>query len=140
MTGRPFATLSQALAAHRIPIENHALIRTFTDEIGIAGYWGMQGYIKAERRGAGPALNINPGWTNGFRSREEVLRAIGELQAVVGDDGVWTSDRGTDQWGVSHPLNRIGQSGPEVARQERDYGTCPQCFCKFAANGTCQCD
>ena len=132
--GRRFDSLEQALAAHKIPLENYAVIRRFTDAIGISGFYGTSSYIKAVRRGVGPALNINYGWTNGFVSREEAVAAAGDVE-------VWTSSRGTGQWGITHPVHGSPSSGGGgAAAKDRDYGTCERCFMKFTSAGNCLCD
>lgn len=84
-----FASLSDALREHGIPLENHSFIRRFTDAIGIEAYFGTTEYIKAVRTGAGPDLNIAYGWSNGFVSEEEARLATGDTTQV------WTSSRAT---------------------------------------------
>ncbi len=130
-----FASLSDALREHGIPLENHSFIRQFTDAIGIEAYFGTTEYIKAVRTGAGPDLNIAYGWSNGFVSEEEARLATGDTTQV------WTSSRATGLWGVTHPMHGSGNGGgPESTSGRRDYGTCPTCFTKFAANGSCPCE
>lgn len=141
MTGRRFATLDAALAAHRIPPENHTLIHRFSDALDVVAFYGLKGYIKAERRDGGPTLQINFGWTNGFRSRDEVVHALGDLLPLIGEQGIWPSTRGTGQWGVTHPVSRMGKGDRrKTAGLRRDYGICDTCFEKRAANRTCGCD
>lgn len=96
-----FSTLSDALRAHQIPLENHAAIRRFTSALGITTFVGTSTYIKAVRRDGGPGLHIAHGYTNGFRSRDEAVEASGTASVGV-------SARGTGQWLVIHPLNSCG--------------------------------
>jgi hypothetical protein len=128
---RVFLSLPDALAAHRIPIENHALIRRFCDHLNIERYEGRSGYIKAVRRDGGPSLQINYGWTNGFNSEVEARAAVGD------DASCWASTRGTGLWGVTHPIHSIGNGGGGTQTTHVDYGTCPQHFLKLPANGVC---
>ena len=133
--GRRYASLAEALREHGIPLENHVFIRTFTDAVGIDAYYGTTSYIKAIRSGTGPDLNIAYGWSNGFISQEEA-RAVAGPHAQA-----WPSSRGTEQWGVSHPVHRgHDSSGRGTTAHDRDYGTCLRCFTRRAANGTCLCD
>ena len=133
---RRYASLAQALAAHRVPTENHELIRAFTTAIGIAAYYERGSYIKAERIDAGPPLFINYGWTNGFESEDEVRRATGQGAEC------WPSGRGRGQWGVSHPVHRMHGGGGGGAKPDKpDYGTCPSCHLKLPATRRCDdCD
>lgn len=130
-----YASLGEALRAHRVPLENHRLIERLTGAIGIASYYVTSGYIGAERAHGGPALHIASGYTNGFLSEAELLAAVGDY---AGDH--WPSGRGTAQWGVTHPRSGVGGGGGGDARHNaRDYGTCPECTMLIAANGTCGC-
>lgn len=132
-----YASLSEALRAMKVPLENHRLIERFTSAIGIATYYGTSGYIGAERLEGGPSLHIASGYTNGFISEPELLDAVGDY---VGDH--WTSERGTHQWGVTHPRSGVGGGGGrggDGRHSARDYGTCPACTILIAANGTCGC-
>ena len=133
--GRRYASLDEALRDRKVPLENHPLIRALTSRIGVEGYYGMVGYIKAVRRGDGPALQIHYGWTNGFRSRDEALQAGGDTVVA------WPSQRAIDQWGVSHPVHGSSSGGRrEFEAERRDFGTCPVCRLAFAANGSCDCE
>src|SRR5690606_5475425 len=73
-----YASLGEALRAHRVPLENHRLIERLTGAIGIASYYVTSGYIGAERAHGGPALHIASGYTNGFLSEAELLAAVGD--------------------------------------------------------------
>jgi hypothetical protein len=128
---RPYSSLDQALEAHRIPPENRELIRTFTAAVGIDRYLGCSGYIKAVRRGEGPALNITSGWTNGFVSEAEATECAGSRVER------WESTRGTGLWGVSHPLNSMRGGSRTLKHEERDYGYCPTCFLQLLPSGVC---
>lgn len=130
-TNRIFRSLADALAAHRIPDENHALIRRLCEHVGIERFEDRTGYIKAVRGDGGPALQINYGWTNGFRSEIEVRTAVGD------DASYWESGRGTELWGVTHPVNNIGHGGGGPAKDVADHGTCPNCFLELPATGIC---
>ncbi|MGQ0630016.1 MAG: hypothetical protein ACT4P1_03175 [Sporichthyaceae bacterium] len=139
MTAREFATLDEALAAHGIPPENHGVIRKITDGIGIVRYVGTSGYIKAERRDGAPALNIHSGWTNGFRSRAEVVDALGDWLPVLAEDDIWPSGRSRGQWGITHPAHGHWGGGVRNDVPSIDNGVCPVCFLARAHNGSCGC-
>ncbi len=76
---QPADSLTGALAKARIPSENHEFIRRITSAIGIAEYCTMenssQTYIRAKRRDGLADLHIYYGYTNGFTSKEELVRA-----------------------------------------------------------------
>lgn len=127
---RSYEALDNALAAHQIPLENHSLIRQFCESVGIERYEDRSGYIKGVRSGHGPALQIHYGWTNGFLSEEEA-------RAACGDAPCWASGRGTELWGVTHPVHRIGQGGGGPVRPERHYGTCLAHNIALPASGIC---
>ena len=129
--GRQFDSLNDALRVVRIPIENHRFIQRWVDSVGIGSFFERGSYIRAVRRGAGPALEIHSGYTNGFVSEEEVVQALG-------DERMWPSNRGTGQWGVTHPKAGHARNGVPKGTHP-DYGTCPECFVAFSAAGTCSC-
>lgn len=129
---RRYSGLDEALFEKRIPFENHALIRSFVADIGIADYFETTSYIKAVRAGGGPDLRIAYGWSNGFTEDE--------VRSLVGADSIWRSDSRQGLWGVAHPVSGGTRGGGGSPGDRRDYGTCPQCFIAFSANGTCGCD
>jgi hypothetical protein len=130
-----YASLDAALEERGIPLENRPLIRSLADYVGIARVEGTTGYLKAVRAGGGPALLINYGWTSGFVSEEEARDAAGDTEVDA-----WPSERGTGRWGVSHPVHRMRDtSGSRTAPEERDYGSCPDCFVRRSATGACLC-
>ncbi|MGO2747006.1 hypothetical protein [Microbacterium sp.] len=129
---RKYESLDQALQSFRVPLENHALIRRFVETVGISALYQTSGYIKAVRSGGGPDLHIAYGWSGGFISEDEVID-------VAGDVHRWESSR-KGLWGITHPANRGSASaGASSSREHRDYGTCPECFMTFHANGSCGC-
>jgi len=129
---RRYRSLAAALMERMIPTENHWLITRATDGIGIELYLETSSYIRAVRRGGGPDIRIAWGWTNGFRSEEEVLATVGDVQR-------WRSGR-NGLWGITHPVNRAWSSeGASSRHVQRDYAICPRCTLMLAANGTCAC-
>lgn len=131
---RTFRSLADALRAFQIPDENHALIKRFCEYIGIERYENCGTHIKAVRVADGPTLNIAYGWTNGFRSEDEVRQAVGDYAEH------WPSGRAKKSglWGVSHPINRIGHGGGGAqGRGLTDFGTCEIHFLKLPASGIC---
>jgi len=129
---RRYRSLATALGERMIPIENHGLITAATERIGIELYLETSSYIRAVRTGGGPDIRIAWGWTNGFRSEEEVLATVGDVQR-------WRSGR-KGLWGITHPVNRAWSSANLSTRHvQRDYAICPRCTLMLAANGTCAC-
>lgn len=128
---RQYASLAHALQAHQIPKENHTFIQRFCEEVRVTSVHERGTYIKAQRSDGGPALQINFGWTNGFRSEEEARRAAGDHAKY------WPSRRGTGQWGVDHPVHkaRLNPAKPKATRT--DFGTCPVHFLRLPATGVC---
>jgi hypothetical protein len=126
-------SLDEAMAGFGIPERNRPFVRKFVQAIGVAELYITTGYIKAVRVGAGPDLHIASGWSNGFRSEAEILQILDDVDR-------WGDDARARVWGVSHPENRIGNGGGGPASyRDREYGSCPECFTEFAANGTCHC-
>lgn len=130
LDGRRYASLAHALESRNIPRENHDLIKRFTAALAISAYYERGSYIKAVRSDGGPPLHINFGWTNGFRSEDEVIRAAGN------DAERWRSARGRGQWGVSHPANKM-RSGEKAKPTRRQFGSCPTCHLALPATGRC---
>lgn len=128
---RSYSSLRHALEAHRIPAENHALIRRFCEAIGVVKFEERGSYLKAVRPDGGPALQINSGWTNGFLSEEEVREAVGD------DAAYWPSGRGTGQWGVTHPIHAMRDGGRDRKQSKSDFGICPSCFLGLPATRVC---
>lgn len=132
---RQYARLDQALLAHGIPLENHALIRRVTHAIGIDAFYERGTYIKAVRAQGGPALQIHYVWTDGFVSEHEVVTAAGE------DTPRWRSDRGRGQWGIDHPVHGHPSAGGGSKPRTRHYGVCPRCHMQLLPGGRCgDCD
>lgn len=132
---RRYGSLEQALRDKQVPLGNHTLIRRFTSAIGIEGYYERAGYIKGVRTDGGPALNIHFGWTNGFASEKEVLRAAGP------EPQRWQSQRGTGQWGVTHPAHGPGGGGGPGGNPVAPPDVCPRCNMELLPGGRCgSCD
>ena len=130
---QPSNSLTESLAKSKIPVENHGFIRGFTDAIGIAGYYHRGDYIEAVRRAGGPNLYIHYGYTNGFISEAEVVRAAGNADREA------SARAGT--WVVWHPINKKHASSARSADTRREPGLCPGCHMQLPATGQCDnCD
>lgn len=125
------SSLRSLLSARNTPLENQVFIEQFCKHLGITDFQETSSYIKAIRTDGNPNLQIEHGWTNGFSSEAEAREATGK-----GAD-VWESGRGTGLWGVSHPINKIGNGGGGPARPKRDFGVCPNCLFALPATGEC---
>lgn len=129
---RCYRSLEEALIDRHIPVENRDFIRRALRSVDVAEYVDRGGCIKVIRRDGGPAIEIHYGYTNGFRSEEEILAAVGDVDR-------WISRRGRGMWGVSHPENKLRDgSGVGSARQDRrEYGVCPTCWQTLPATRVC---
>jgi hypothetical protein len=133
--GRRYSSLDRAFADQKIPVGNQTFIRAFCSRMGVSTFDKRSGYIKANRSGEGPALQIYYGWTNGFHSEDEAREAVGPGARV------WPSERGAHLWGVDHPVTRATSAAHSKPPVFVDYGTCPRCHLKLPAGGACDtCD
>ena len=129
---QPSDSLTETLAKARIPSENHEFIRRITSAIGIADYCTIenssQTYIKAKRRDGLPDLHIYYGYTNGFTSEAELVRAAGGAARAP-------SSRART-WYVEHPVNKVRPG----STRSRDTGFC-ECGMQLSLTGVCDnCD
>jgi hypothetical protein len=132
---RRYQSLQEALRLKRYPLENHGFVTRFSSAIEFEGFYETTGYIKAVRADGGPDVQIHYGGSNGFLSEEEVIAAAG-LEAA----GRRPSTERHGLWRVSHPVEAPGRDGAmSGGSAKREYGTCPQCFIQFSADGSCDC-
>lgn len=129
---RVYSTLDEAFRDRNVSLANQPFIRRLLAGIDVASLHGRIGYLKVKRVGGGPSLQVHVGFTNGFRSADEIRDAVPEAAP-------WQSRRGTDLWGVSHPEHGHRTDGAERvgAHEPRDFGTCPTCFTTLPATGRC---
>ncbi|WP_006246556.1 hypothetical protein [Mycolicibacterium tusciae] len=130
-------SLLAALAKARIPAENHQFIRRFTTAIGIATLRAVDSsdkpHVVAKRRDGLPDLHIYYGYTTGFTSEEEAIRAAGSGAACRP-----SSRKGT--WYVEHPTNQV-RPGAERSRNTRREGGFCSCGMQLSLTGSCSsCD
>ena len=136
MTSDQSDSLIAALSKARIPAENHPFIQRLAQAIGIAGCRvvdGAQSYVAAKRRDGHPDLHIYYGYTTGFLSEDEAVRAAGS-----GVERSRSSRKGF--WYVAHPITRV-RPGSERARDvHRNAGFC-DCGMQLSMTGVCDyCD
>lgn len=128
---RQYASLDEALRAHRIPLENYDMVRRIANGIGSSTFFGTSGYIRAPRDSGGPDIRISYGYTNGFGSAEEAGQVLGA------DIELWRSAR-RGLWGVTHPVNNTRGRGDRMQRKERlDGGACGSCGNRLPRSGLC---
>jgi hypothetical protein len=130
-------SLLEALARAGISSQNHDFIQKFTMTVGIAGYRVVQSsdkpYVKARRRDSLPDLHIHWGYTNGFVSDDDAVRAVGP-----GVERAPSSRKGT--WYVAHPVTKVRPGSPRAADKRREAGYC-ECGMQKSLTGVCaSCD
>lgn len=126
--------LTSALAKARVPAANHDFIRRFTSAIGIARYQTMsvdttKPYVLATRHDRLPPLHIHYGFTSGFVTEAEIVRAAGADVTRAP-----SSRKGT--WYVAHPINQIRPRGDQVKDRRREAGFC-SCGMQLSLAGNC---
>ena len=130
-------SLLSALTKARITSENHAFIRRLTDTVGISGYTFAEAdkpYVRAARRDGQRDLHIHWGYTTGFPSEQDALRACGGAGEVAP-----SSMRGT--WYVAHPVNNIYTGSERTRKTQREAGFCGGCREQLPLTGVCgNCD
>jgi hypothetical protein len=134
----PSDSLLSALTKARITSENHQFIRRLTDRVGISSYAVVDSdkpYVRAIRIDGHRDLHINWGYTGGFISREDALRACGG----AGDVAPSGSIKGT--WYVTHPVNRVHTRSGHTRKVQREAGFCATCSQQLPLTGVCgNCD
>jgi len=134
-----YASLDEAFERHGTPPANRELVRRIVDGIDAAGFVGYATHFRIERRGGSPALEVHPGYTNGFRTEQEIVRRLGE------DVERWPSRRFHGAWGVTHPVSAPAPASPSpraaraprTARPEAPPKVCPTCFMVLPTSGVC---
>ncbi|WP_261165213.1 hypothetical protein [Microbacterium sp. Marseille-Q6965] len=140
-----YASLDEAFQRHGTPSANRDFIRRIVEGIDAAGFVGYATHFRVERRGGSPALEVHPGYTNGFRTEQEIVRRLGEVER-------WPSRRFHGAWGVTHPV--AAPAAPErparaprtsssraASAPEEPPKVCPTCFMVLPMSGVCQnCD
>ncbi|QVI26768.1 hypothetical protein MN2019_21235 [Mycolicibacterium neoaurum] len=127
-------SLTSALAKARVPAANHDFIRRFASAIGIARYEAMavdttKPYVLATRHDGLPPLHIHYGFTSGFATEEEVVRAAGNDVTRAP-----SSRKGT--WYVAHPVNEIRPRGERAKDVRREARFC-SCGMQLSLTGNC---
>lgn len=133
----PSDSLIATLTRARIPAANHEFIRRFTSAIGIADYRAVvrpdKPYVIAARRDGLADLHIYYGYTTGFTSEDEIIRAAGK-----GSGRAPSSRKGT--WYLEHPTNQVRPGGERSHSVRREAGYC-DCGMQLSLTGVCDnCD
>lgn len=132
-------SLLKALTDVRIPVENHNFIRRIVNAIGIAEFRAVprsdKGYIRAIRRDGPPDLHIYFGYTTGFVSEQEVIRAAGN------GAGRGRSNSQKKTWYVEHPTNRVYHGREDRVRDVKRQASFCRCGMELSLTGICaNCD
>ncbi|MFV1362575.1 hypothetical protein AAHH97_03785 [Mycolicibacterium elephantis] len=132
-TNEPTDSLFAALSKAHVPVENHEFIRQLMAAVGIAAYRAVErsdrSYVVATRRDGLPDLHIYYGYTNGFTSKEEIVRAAGP-----GVSCAPSSRKGT--WYVAHPVTKVHLGGERARNVRREGGMC-DCGMQLSVTGVC---
>lgn len=159
-TSRPYRSLTEALRAHRIALENYEFITAVTDAVGISSYIDRGRYIEAIRRGEGAALHIGRTYTNGFAEDEVVTigSTVLRLQPSEGREPYFFVTHPSEYPPAATTARSMRPSTPRAPKVpgaaasrtatttrnakpiERDYGVCDVCFMVKTAAGGCACD
>lgn len=138
--------LDEAFERYATPMANRDLIRAIYDSTDVDGIVGFGDYFQFKRRGGYPALEVHPGYTNGFRTEQDVTRRAGDSVPR------WPSRRFHGAWGIDHPVD----GGKSTARSTRTAGSatkrpsrkapavpekpkpvCMTCFLELPSTGVC---
>ena len=135
--GEAGESLIAALSKARSPVENHEFIKRLCGAIGIVDYRVVdksdKPYVVATRRGGLRDLHIYYGYTTGFATEDEIVRAVGE-----GAERGPSSPKGT--WYVAHPLNKVRPGGQRGRDVRKDGDRC-SCGMEKSVSGVCgSCD
>lgn len=155
------ASLAEAFERYGTPAANRELIQAVYDNTDIDQIVGFGDYFQLKRRGGYPALEVHPGYTNGFRTEQDVIRRVGD------DVPRWPSRRFHGAWGIDHPVDAAparrasarsaGQSAPRAPKAprrlpgsstpaapstrrvelEKPKPVCMTCFLELPATGIC---
>lgn len=146
--------LAEAFERYATPVGNRALIQRIYDNTDVDAIVGFGDYFQLKRRGGYPALEVHPGYTNGFRTEQDVLRRAGD------DAPRWPSRRFHGAWGIDHPVDgasvrgagsaatsrratgRVAGSSAAAApsrrsETEKPKPVCETCFLELPATGVC---
>ena len=93
------SSLTEAFEKYATPTGNRDLIRALYDATDVEQIVGFGDYFQFKRRGGYPALDVHPGYTNGFRNEQDVVRRVGD------DVPRWQSRRFHGAWGIDHPID-----------------------------------
>lgn len=128
--GPGYDTIDAAFGDWSTSVANQVFLRRLLAGIDVQRYVLRRGYLKVVRASGEPALQVHLGYTNGFRSAEEIAGAV---------DGVkpWISQRRRDTWGVTHPDHGSSRGEGERRAEVRDGGRCPTCGDVMPMTGVC---
>lgn len=124
--------LREALRLRKTSIANRAFLESLCDWDDIADCVVRDDHVKINRKSGGPSIKVFHGYTNGFRSKEEIIE-------LFGDVFTWPSKRFIGAWGIDHPENQSRDSKGNSTKQQntRDQQLCPTCFMYMSLSGIC---
>lgn len=122
--------LSEALQLKKIPLTNQQFLEPLAKGIPTLGCTVLDTYIKYFRVDNSAPLEIHYGYTTGFQSEVELTDIFGDV-----DRSESTRIKGT--WVVTHPENKIRDSGTIKTRQTTEQRPCPECGMLLSQTGVC---
>lgn len=130
-----YASLSEAFQERHISVGNQRFVQELLRRLPVSGYFDRGDCLKVTRSDTRHAVEVHPGYSNGFMSEDEILDSVGDVHR-------WKSGRSKHgfMWGVSHPdpFGRGGGGGGGQRKQKRpDYGVCPIHGMELAATRLC---
>lgn len=133
MESNPLSSMSfsEAVREFGLPIENKQFLTMLEGSIPSVGCEVLTSYIKYFRADSLPHLEIHFGYTTGFQSEKEILQIFGDVER-------WESKRVKNAWGVSHPLNKIRESGYPQKQNSHRSKFCSICGMQLSQTGLCE--
>lgn len=122
---------SAALRAFKLPLANQEFLAALEQRIPCLGCKVLDGYIKYFREDKLPALEIHYGYTNGFQSEQEVIQIFGDVDRSE-------STRVSNIWWVTHPENKIRESGRSRSMKTSEETYCPGCGMSLPKSQQCE--
>ncbi|WP_405218598.1 hypothetical protein [Agrococcus sp. Ld7] len=125
-----YESLKDAFRDQRTHEDNQAFIRRFVEKTDTHSLVRFSNHFRVERLSGGVALRVHSGSTIGFRSEQELLDLVGDVDR-------FESRHLPGTWGVRHPQHGPWR-GPTIRNGNRlDGGVCPNCGNRLPVSRRC---